>query len=146
MRRVVFTGDHRTMDRRDEERYGSALAQEVCNNNPATAAFIILIFWVCRAQIIMANKLNVQRPLLGVRPQSMSKNEKEKVPESAVAEVEDLPSPAVRKGTGLRGVRNIMRTVPPFIPSHDIPRGLVYASQVALEFAFMLAVMCVTII
>ena len=134
------------MDRRDEERYGSALAQEVCNSNSATAAFLLLIFWVYRAQIIMANKLNVQRPLLGVRPQSMSKNEKEKVPESAVTEVEDLPSPTVRKGMGLRGVRNIMRTIPPFIPSHDIPRGLVYGAQVALEFAFMLAVMCVTIL
>ncbi|KAF8147882.1 CTR copper uptake transporter [Crassisporium funariophilum] len=34
-----------------------------------------------------------------------------------------------------------LRTVPPFILHHDIPRGVLYAGQAALGFSFMLAVM-----
>ncbi|KAF9446920.1 Ctr copper transporter [Macrolepiota fuliginosa MF-IS2] len=34
-----------------------------------------------------------------------------------------------------------MRTIPPFIPSHDIARGLLHGVQALLTFAFMLAVM-----
>ena len=35
------------------------------------------------------------------------------------------------------------RTAPPFIASHDIVRGIVHAGHVALQYAFMLAVMYV---
>ena len=35
------------------------------------------------------------------------------------------------------------RTIPPFIASHDIPRGALYAFQALLMYALMLAVMCV---
>ncbi|KAI0651640.1 Ctr copper transporter [Trametes meyenii] len=34
-----------------------------------------------------------------------------------------------------------LRSVPPFIPSHDIPRGVLYAFQATLSYALMLAVM-----
>ena len=30
-----------------------------------------------------------------------------------------------------------MRSAPPFIPSHDIMRGIVYAAGAAIRFAFM---------
>ncbi|KAI0670113.1 Ctr copper transporter [Trametes maxima] len=33
------------------------------------------------------------------------------------------------------------RSIPPFIPSHDIPRGVFYAFQAMLSYALMLAVM-----
>ena len=36
-----------------------------------------------------------------------------------------------------------LRTVPPFIPSHDIPRGALFAFQALLYYVLMLAVMCV---
>lgn len=36
------------------------------------------------------------------------------------------------------------RTIPPFIPSHDIARGLIQAVQSAFIFVFMLAVMYVS--
>ena len=36
-----------------------------------------------------------------------------------------------------------LRTIPPFVPSHDILRGIVYAGRAALQFAFMLAIMYV---
>ena len=35
------------------------------------------------------------------------------------------------------------RTALPFIPAHDIPRGLLHMGQTAFGFAFMLAVMYV---
>ncbi|KAF5353250.1 hypothetical protein D9756_007777 [Leucocoprinus leucothites] len=35
------------------------------------------------------------------------------------------------------------RTIPPFIPSHDIARGLLQGAQATLNFAFMLAAMSV---
>lgn len=36
-----------------------------------------------------------------------------------------------------------MRSAPPFIPAHDITRGVLHMGQAALAFAFMLAVMYV---
>lgn len=35
------------------------------------------------------------------------------------------------------------RSAPPFVFSHDIPRGILLMVQVTLNYAFMLAVMCV---
>lgn len=35
------------------------------------------------------------------------------------------------------------RSAPPFVLSHDIPRGILLMVQVTLNYAFMLAVMCV---
>ncbi|KAI0640858.1 CTR copper uptake transporter [Trametes meyenii] len=34
-----------------------------------------------------------------------------------------------------------LRNAPPFIPAHDIARGVLHAAQVAIQFAFMLIVM-----
>ncbi|KAF8956846.1 CTR copper uptake transporter [Flammula alnicola] len=34
-----------------------------------------------------------------------------------------------------------LRSAPPFIPAHDVVRGILHAGQAALTFAFMLAVM-----
>lgn len=45
-----------------------------------------------------------------------------------------------RANVQLRSVTT-MRTVPPFIASHDVARGVLHAMQAALGFAFMLAVM-----
>lgn len=36
-----------------------------------------------------------------------------------------------------------LRSAPPFIPSHDLLRGLIYAIHMTLQFAFMLIVMYV---
>jgi copper transporter 1 len=33
------------------------------------------------------------------------------------------------------------RRIPPFVPSHDIPRGVIQAMQSTFSYAFMLAVM-----
>jgi copper transporter 1 len=48
-------------------------------------------------------------------------------------------TPAQPSGTGIIG----SRTALPFIPAHDIPRGLLHMGQTAFGFAFMLAVMYV---
>lgn len=40
-------------------------------------------------------------------------------------------------------VRRAARTVEPFILSHDLPRGVLYALQAVLAYTLMLAVMCV---
>lgn len=36
-----------------------------------------------------------------------------------------------------------MRSIPPFIPAHDITRGAVFGFEALLRYALMLAVMCV---
>lgn len=37
--------------------------------------------------------------------------------------------------------RPILRSIPPFIPSHDIPRGIIHAIQTAFSYTLMLIVM-----
>ncbi|KAM5538233.1 hypothetical protein V8D89_008120 [Ganoderma adspersum] len=56
---------------------------------------------------------------------------------SGVEEVDINPSPSQ---PGRRLPRPI-RTFPPFIPSHDIPRGALFAFQALLYYVLMLAVM-----
>jgi len=101
--------------------------------------------WRKKSQMIMTNKLNAQRPSLGSRAQSSvstSSNDKEKARASVEEEVEEFETGTARRPSDTtKGARILIRTVPPFIASHDIPRGVIYAGQVALEFAFMLAVM-----
>lgn len=58
---------------------------------------------------------------------------------SGVEEVNINPSPS-QPG---RRLPRPLRTVPPFIPSHDIPRGALFAFQALLYYVLMLAVMCV---
>lgn len=53
-------------------------------------------------------------------------------------------TPSFEKATEKQYSR-LKRLAVPFIPSHDIARGVMYAGQAALEYAFMLAVMCVKI-
>lgn len=100
-----------------------------------------------RSLLLMANKMNAQRPSLGSRvPSSVSsssKGEKEKARASVEDEVEELETGTARPTDTTKGARAMIRTVPPFIASQDIPRGVIYAGQVALEFAFMLAIMYV---
>lgn len=45
--------------------------------------------------------------------------------------------------TGPVFVRRAARTIEPFILSHDLPRGILYALQAVLAYTLMLAVMCV---
>lgn len=37
--------------------------------------------------------------------------------------------------------RTTLRSIPPFVPSHDIPRGIIYAIQTASSYILMLTVM-----
>ena len=90
----------------------------------------------------MGNSMNAQRPLLGTLPYSIA-NDKGNVRKSVVSEVDHFPSAAGRKVTTEGIVHN---TIPPFILSQDISRGLIYGVQVALEFTFMLAVMYVILL
>ncbi|KIK65180.1 hypothetical protein GYMLUDRAFT_160434 [Collybiopsis luxurians FD-317 M1] len=72
-------------------------------------------FWTKRAQIAYANKLN--------NDAGNKKNNTAGVPQATIKNV------------------FLMRRAPPFIPAHDIVRGIMHAGQAALNFAFMLAVM-----
>ena len=36
-----------------------------------------------------------------------------------------------------------IRTIPPFIAAHDLPRGAIHALQALIGYALMLSVMCV---
>ncbi|KAI0824132.1 Ctr copper transporter [Trametes gibbosa] len=55
------------------------------------------------------------------------------VEEVKVGDLKPLESPARQ--------RRSSRTIPPFIPAHDIPRGVLYAFQALLTYALMLVVM-----
>ncbi|KAI5117820.1 hypothetical protein M0805_004950 [Coniferiporia weirii] len=87
--------------------------------------------WGKQAHIILANKLNAQRPPLDARVSSASAT-------SSVAKADGAGAPVLNKETPETG---FLRTSMPFVPAHDITRGIMHAGQSALEFAFMLAVM-----
>ncbi|KAI0742239.1 CTR copper uptake transporter [Daedaleopsis nitida] len=69
--------------------------------------------WNKRAQIALANKINVAST--GEKPSAFS-----------AARIRDVAT---------------MRNGLPFIPAHDIPRGILHGLQAALSFALMLIVM-----
>ncbi|KAJ3995057.1 CTR copper uptake transporter [Lentinula boryana] len=71
------------------------------------------VHWAKRAQIAYANKLNANE----------NADKKRAVPPLTPGNV------------------FLMRRAPPFIPAHDIVRGILHAGQAALTFAFMLVVM-----
>ncbi|RPD63157.1 hypothetical protein L227DRAFT_584763 [Lentinus tigrinus ALCF2SS1-6] len=69
---------------------------------------------------------------------SISKPLKVSAVSDGVEEVDISPVPSQRPA--LR-VRRVPRTIPPFLPSHDIPRGALFAFQALLYYVLMLAVM-----
>ncbi|KAI1797680.1 Ctr copper transporter family-domain-containing protein [Ganoderma leucocontextum] len=69
-------------------------------------------------------------------PASRSPKLKE-VGTSGVEEVNINPLPS----QSARRLQRPIRTIPPFIPSHDIPRGALFAFQALLYYVLMLAVM-----
>lgn len=87
---------------------------------------VLLTVWMDRAQILLANRLTEKG--LPVVSYGASDDETKSTP---------------RTGAVLRDAIT-MRTTPPFVASHDILRGIVYAGRSALQFAFMLAIMYVS--
>lgn len=67
-----------------------------------------------------------------IRPQSVR---------SSSTSSEDSPGPLDRKDPSLASDLPFQRTLPPWIPKHDIPRGVLYAGQAVLTYLLMLAVM-----
>lgn len=61
--------------------------------------------------------------------------------EATDADVDSLQASSAERRSLLR--RSQTRSAPPFIASHDIPRGLLFAFQALLAYILMLAVMCV---
>lgn len=59
-------------------------------------------------------------------------------------EVEEVNTGVLTSQGPVRSQR-LPRTVPPFIASHDVPRGALFALQSLLFYILMLAVMCVPI-
>ncbi|KZS95928.1 hypothetical protein SISNIDRAFT_483344 [Sistotremastrum niveocremeum HHB9708] len=73
--------------------------------------------------------------IAGISNAATSVNEKE-----SQTEIESLPklNNATRPAEGRIAA---LRTMAPFIPAHDIARGIIHAAQAALGYALMLAVM-----
>ncbi|RPD81786.1 hypothetical protein L226DRAFT_541428 [Lentinus tigrinus ALCF2SS1-7] len=85
--------------------------------------------------------VNAMRGVLSVywrTSSSISKPLKVSAVSDGVEEVNISPVPSQRPA--LR-VRRVPRTIPPFLPSHDIPRGALFAFQALLYYVLMLAVM-----
>jgi len=92
--------------------------------------------WRKRAQIIVANKIKQQRqPQSSVKAPGSPASSKSSEDTTSV-----LPELRGNVGTALEP-RLSFRNTAPFIPSHDIPRGIIYAAQSALYYALMLVVM-----
>lgn len=53
--------------------------------------------------------------------------------------------PASTEETSLVNGARVSRSSPPFIASHDVPRGIAFACQALLGYTLMLAVMCVPV-
>ncbi|KZP04549.1 Ctr copper transporter [Athelia psychrophila] len=62
---------------------------------------------------------------------------------SDVVDVQEVPSSPAGSSSSLAASpsKSTMRTIPPFIASHDIPRGAIHALQALLSYALMLSVM-----
>ncbi|KAF8890941.1 CTR copper uptake transporter [Infundibulicybe gibba] len=74
--------------------------------------------WAKKAQVIIANKLNAAR-------------RRSSEDQASITKMQSSPAAAVLT----------MRNAPPFIPAHDITRGIMHMGQMALNFILMLAVM-----
>ncbi|EIM84484.1 CTR copper uptake transporter [Stereum hirsutum FP-91666 SS1] len=82
---------------------------------------VMEVHWAVRAQIELSNRLNVRAGL-----PTPGTNTDEKITSQRSSSLLGLP----RRGA-----------MPPFIPAHDISRGVLHVGQTALSFLFMLAVM-----
>lgn len=91
---------------------------------------------------MVANDINAgrSRPLLNSRTSVSSASSLAKDKESAA--VANLSE----KINSVSSSPLPLRVLMPFVPVYDIPRGLVHATQSALEFAFMLVVMYVLLV
>ena len=115
----------RSLDRCMSLTHGGTLAKTVCFHTVSRSWRLTM----CRAQILLSNKMNAQRPAYDSRASTSSITK---------GDATVLTAPAIEPK---RQNSRFGRLSLPFIPSHDIPRGILHAGQAALEFSFMLAVM-----
>lgn len=57
--------------------------------------------------------------------------------------VQQSKAPASSNSPQARTVKPRRRTIPPFVVSHDVPRGILYAVQMLISYLLMLAIMSV---
>ena len=84
---------------------------------PSSLSYPLLMHSLYSTQIVLANKLNA----------------------SSVATSEECDRPSSKSSQPSHN--NLRRRVPPFIPSHDDPRGIMPVVLASINFLFMLAVM-----
>jgi len=105
----------------------------------AACRSLMEVHWRKRAQTLIANKCNAAGPAaLSTAPTFATEKDKELNVDISLAEA--LPS-LPEKYPVQRSLVQTLRSIPPFIPSHDIPRGIIHATQALLAYAFMLAAM-----
>ncbi|KAI0338671.1 hypothetical protein BDW22DRAFT_1314894, partial [Trametopsis cervina] len=93
----------------------------------AACSAVMSAHWAHRAEVLRTNRVNAK----GL-PTSSSSGKS--IPESQSSNSSTSTRAVLRDAV-------TMRSAPPFIASHDILRGVVYAGRSALQFAFMLAIM-----
>jgi copper transporter 1 len=89
---------------------------------PSSLSYAVLIHSLYSAQIVLANKLNT----------------------SSVATSEECDKPSSKSSQSshdMHDASGLRRRIPPFIPSHDVPRGIMQVVIASMKFLFMLAVM-----
>ena len=84
---------------------------------PSSLPYAVLMYSLHSAQIVLANKLNI----------------------SSVATSEEGDRPSSKNSQPSHDT--VRRRIPPFIPSHDVPRGIMRVIIASINFLFMLAVM-----
>jgi len=97
--------------------------------------------WVAASRAVLESKWRKSALAL-----LSGRNESEELPEnccdetkSEEAEVQEVPSVASVSVSSAKPT--FVRTIPPFIASHDIPRGAIHALQALLGYVLMLSVM-----
>jgi len=131
------------MARRYKECFYQAMASKVIHI-PAT------LIPRSKVQFLRALDLTTSRYLStpSQRTSPSSKIDVTEIKEPVGGEIQEIneqhsKSPALSSSHQVKTVKPRTRTIPPFIFSHDVPRGVLYAAQMLISYLLMLAIMSV---
>ncbi|KAF8168331.1 copper transporter [Crassisporium funariophilum] len=103
----------------------------------AATRSVFYIHWHQRALALTSHRDQTLSDRKAPDNQDSESLEKSRGVQEDVQEIGRVNTTALAMGTS----RSRLRTITPFIPAHDIPRGILYALQMLLMYILMLAVM-----
>ena len=133
----------RTMARRYKERFCQAMASKVIHI-PTTLIPRSKIQFLSAFDLVTSRSLSIPSQ----RTPPSSKIDVTEIKEPVGGEIQEINGqqsnlPALSSSHQAKTVKPRRRTIPPFIFSHDVPRGVLYAAQMLISYLLMLAIMSV---